>query len=216
MKKDNRKSYLQTWLRFLAGKKEMDFKEATQTLGKKFKMHYSSGTLKRYALTLMGNLYGNDYLIGKKGKGYNAGPLTIAKEITYPVLDKCLTRNFSKIKLQEGDLRLEPKKKPAPAGKKILKKKAAPVAKKVRVKKTSGAVPPKPPAKTKKKPPRKRELIRMGQGHFLYAQGLNQQVAELENRLASYERIFDNLRSIFSREFHEMEEWLDEFFEAGR
>ena len=104
MKKDNRKQYLQVWLDYLKGKKEIDYQELVKLLENKFKASYSSITLKRYSSTLIGNLIENGYFSGKRGRGVKPGPLTIIKKISMSVLDKCLTRGYLKVHFAEEDL----------------------------------------------------------------------------------------------------------------
>ena len=222
MKKDNRKQYLRSWLGLLKGKTEINFKEIKQKLEKKYKDSYSSITLNRYAATLMGNLYENKYVTGPKGRGFTSGPLTIAKPVSLPVLTKCLTRDFSKIKLDETSLTAVPVKKAAaakkkPAARKITRKKARPAAKKAAAKKAKARPGKRRPSRRvpvkaeSKKPPRG-SLVRVTQGPSTMALEISRQIAELENRIAAYERLFDNLRGIFSREFDEMENWFAKFF----
>jgi hypothetical protein len=222
MKKDNRKQYLRSWLGLLKGKTEINFKDIKEKLAKKYKDSYSKITLNRYAATLMGNLYENKYVTGPKGRGYTAGPLAIAKPVSLPVLTKCLTRDFSKIKLDETSLTAVPVKKAAPvkkkpATKKITRKKTRPVAKKITAKKAKARPGKKRPSrrvpvKSESKRPPRGELIRITQGPSTMALEISRQIAELENRIAAYERLFDSLRGVFSREFDEMENWFAKVF----
>jgi hypothetical protein len=222
MKKDNRKQYLQSWLHLVKGKTEINFKEIKQKLQKKFKDSYSDITLKRYAATLMGNLYGNAYLSGPKGRGYTAGPLAVVKPISLAVLDKCLTRNFSKINLDASALTTVPGKKAAPGKKKTkaLKstmKKTPGAAKKVAAQKAKpkpGKKKPlrRPPVKAETKRGPKGELLRITRGPSPMALEISRQIAEMEHRIAAYERFFDSLRGAFSREFDDMQNWLAKFF----
>jgi hypothetical protein len=222
MKKDNRKRYLQAWLQLLKGKTELNYPEVKEKLAAKFKDRYSKITLNRYAATLMGNLYENQYLTGPKGRGYNAGPLTIAKPVTLAVLDKCLARDFSRIQLDEKTLAAVPVKKAAPGKKKPkaakgAAKKARPAAKKTAAKKAK--TPPRKKTVSKripvtvrsKKAPRG-ELVRVTQGASPMALEISGRIAEMENRIAAYERLFDNLRAIFSREFDDLQTWFAKFF----
>ena len=220
MKKNYRRQYLKFWLDYLKGKDEIDTKTLALFLEKKLKGGYSPPTLKRYTSTLLANLLGNGYIEGKKGKTFVGAVLPIVKEITLPVLDKCLTRDFGKVQITESELAAQPES-PAPAEKvkKTRSKKKVAVEKKA-VRKAPG---PKPgPAKKKilkktvkragAKPPvpkgKKNDLVAMGRSSFLYVQQLNQQVEELERQVAGYERIFENLRQLFGREVDEMEEWI--------
>lgn len=220
MKKNYRPEYLKFWLEYLKGKNEIDTKTLASFLGKKLKGGYSPPTLKRYNSTVIANLYGNGYIEGKKGKTFVGAILPIVKEITGPVLDKCLTRDFGKVHFTESDLasRSEtpapakkvkrprskkiaaaekkpdvkaPRRKPGPAKKTVLKKTI----------KKGGEQLPVPAG-------RKNDLLAMGRSSFLYVQQLNQRVEELERQIAGYERIFENLRQLFSQEMDEMEEWI--------
>lgn len=212
MKKDNRKQYLQTWLTYLEGKKEINYQDLVKLLEKKFKTSYSAITLKRYNATLIGNLFENGYVSGEKGRGAKAGPLTIVKEISLPVLDKCLTRDFKKVHFDEKDLAPAKKKEaPVPPAKKVSKKTAKAPQKKIKARS-----PRKKTLKEKKAPvPARRapqkDIERTGQSTFYYAQQLTEQIAELENRLAAYERIFETLRGMFGQEVCDVEEWIVRF-----
>ena len=48
----------------------------------------------------------------------------------------------------------------------------------------------------------------MGEGAFLYSLELTQRVEEMEREIASYEKVFEAIRGLFSREIEEIEEWL--------
>jgi hypothetical protein len=216
MKKNYRRQYLKFWLDYLKGKNEIDTKTLALFLEKKLKGGYSPPTLKRYNSTLLANLLGNGYIEGKKGKTFVGAVLPIVKEITLPVLDKCLTRDFAKVQITESDLTA-----PAPAGKakKPRPKKKETVEKKA-VRKAPGRKPEaaikkglrksvkKAAAQLPARPGKKNDLLAMGRSSFLYIQQLNQQVEELERQVAGYERIFQNLRQLFGREMDEMEEWI--------
>jgi hypothetical protein len=217
MKKNYRRQYLKFWLDYLKGKNEIDTKMLALFLEKKLKGGYSPITLKRYNSTLLANLLGNGYIEGKKGKTFVGAVLPIVKEITLPVLDKGLTRDFGKVQISESELAAQPEA-PVPA-KKIKKprsKKNVAVEKRAVKKGTARKPGPgekKSLKKTAKKaapvrPGKKNDLLAMGRSSFLYVQQLNQQVEELERQVAGYERIFQNLRQLFGREMDEMEEWI--------
>jgi len=212
MKKDNRKQYLQTWQHYLKGKKEINFKELLTLLGKKFKASYASNTLKRYNAIVVSNLFENGYLTGKKSGGFTAGPLAIAKKITIPVLDKCLTRNFKKVRFAQKDLVPILKKRAALKPKKVQKKIARTAKRKIRAVKIRKKILKTKKVKVPVRRVRKKEMIQTGQTTFYYAQQLTKQIAELERRLSAYEHVFENLRGLFGREIHEMERWLEKFF----
>ncbi len=55
---------------------------------------------------------------------------------------------------------------------------------------------------------RKTDLLKMGEGAFLYSLELTQRVEEMERVIANYERMFEAVRQLFSREMEEIEEWL--------
>jgi len=55
---------------------------------------------------------------------------------------------------------------------------------------------------------RKTDLIKMGEGAFLYSLELTRRVEELERENAAYQRVFEAIREMFSREMDEIEEWL--------
>ena len=220
MKKNYRREYLKFWLDYLKGKNEIDTKALALFLEKKLKGSYSPPTLKRYNSTVLGNLFGNGFVEGKKGKTFVGAVLPIVKEITLPVLDKSLTRDFGKVQITESELTAQPEA-PAPA-KKVKKprsKKKVPVEKKA-VRKAPGRKTVPAGKKTLKKTvkkagaqlpvrqAKKSDLLDMGRSSFLYVQRLNQQVEELERQVADYERIFQNLRQLFGREMDEMEEWI--------
>jgi hypothetical protein len=220
MKKNYRREYLKFWLDYLKGKNEIDTKALALFMEKKLKGSYLPPTLKRYNSTVLGNLFGNGFVEGKKGKTFVGAVLPIVKEITLPVLDKSLTRDFGKVQITESELTAQPES-PAPA-KKVKKprsKKKVPVEKKA-VRKAPGRKTVPAGKKTLKKTvkkagaqlpvrqAKKSDLLDMGRSSFLYVQQLNQQVEELERQVADYERIFQNLRQLFGREMDEMEEWI--------
>lgn len=225
MKKNYRPQYLKFWMEYLKGKNEIDTKTLALFLEKKLKGGYSPPTLKRYNSTVIANLYGNGYIEGKKGKIFVGAILPIVKEITQSVLDKCLTRDFGKVHFTESDLDFRSE---TPAAAKKAKK---PASKKPRAQKNAAAEKkpagnaarrkPGPAKKTALKKSvkkggeqlpvptgRKNDLLAMGRSSFLYVQQLNQRVEELEGQIAGYERIFENLRHLFSQEMDEMEEWI--------
>ncbi len=103
MKKNNRQQYLKTWLTYLKGKTQLDPKALADFLGKTLKGALAPITMKRYTATVIGNLYENGFLAGKTGKKFTGEPLEIVQEITLPVLDKCLTSNYKKVKFTETD-----------------------------------------------------------------------------------------------------------------
>jgi hypothetical protein len=279
MKKNNRQQYLKVWLTYLKGKSQIDPKALTDFLGKTLKRALAPITMKRYTATIIINLYENGFLAGKTGKTFSGEPLEIVQEITLPVLDKCLTQNYRKVKFTDLDQPAEPvelvteapkAKKPRKAGreKKVEvvseippKKPAKPL-----VKKTAKSEPKKPleakaekpkkvkaiAAKAKKVPgrkprPKKKEvvkkpkkeifgkveivpgkkperkpvakkpgligrktdLLKMGEGAFLYSLELQRRVEEMERVIANYERLFEAVKHLFSREMHEIEEWVE-------
>jgi len=220
MKKNYRGEYLKFWLDYLKGKNEIDTKTLALFLGKKLKGAYLPPTLKRYNSTLLANLLGNGYIEGKKGKTFVGAVLPIVKEITLPILDKCLTRDFGKVQITDSKLAAQPEA-PAPAEKvkKPKSKKKITVEKKA-ARKVAGRKPRPAGKKILKKTVRntedqlpvrqgkKNDMLAMGRSSFLYVQQLNQQVEELERQVAGYERIFQNLRQLFGREMDEMEEWI--------
>ena len=55
---------------------------------------------------------------------------------------------------------------------------------------------------------RKTDLIKMGEGAFLFSLELSQRIEEMERVIANYERVFEAIRELFSREMDEIEEWL--------
>jgi hypothetical protein len=219
MKKNYRGQYLKFWLDYLKGKDEIDAKTLALFLEKKLKGSYLPPTLKRYNSTLLANLFGNGYIVGKKGKTFVDAVLPIVKEITLPVLDKGLTRDFGKVQITESGLAAPPEASaPAEKVKKPRSKKKATVEKKA-VRKAPGRKPKPAGKKILKKTVRKAielpvrqgkkdDMVAMGRSSFLYVQQLNQQVEELERQVAGYERIFQNLRQLFGREIDEMEEWI--------
>ena len=104
MKKNHRRQYLDLWLKNLKGKNEIDPKAFFPALEKKLKGAYSPPTLKRYNAAVLGNLHQNGYISGKKGKTFTGAPLPIVREITLPVLDKCLTRDLGRVSFTEDEL----------------------------------------------------------------------------------------------------------------
>ncbi|MBI5584898.1 MAG: hypothetical protein HY892_13885 [Deltaproteobacteria bacterium] len=234
MKKNHRRQYLDLWLKSLKGKNEIVPKTFFPLLEKKLKGAYSPPTLKRYNAALLNNLIENGYVTGKKGKGLSGDPLPIVQEITGPVLDKCLTRDLGRITFTEADLAavpVSPPKKiksravkakteaPAPAVKAAAGRKKAPARKKAAPQPAKKAGRPAakksaPPAAAPKGPKakglvgRQSDLLRMGQGSFLFAQQLTQQIEELERQVAAYQRVFEGLQQLFGREMEEMEDWI--------
>ena len=53
---------------------------------------------------------------------------------------------------------------------------------------------------------RKADLLRMGESAFLYSLDLQRQIEEMERVIANYERMFEAVRGLFSREMEEVEE----------
>jgi len=242
MKKNNREQYLKTWLAYLKGKNQIDPKALADFLGKTLKGALASITMKRYTATVIINLYENGFLAGKTGKTFSGEPLEIVQEITLPILDKCLTYNYKKIKFTEADQVAEPvepitvpsaakkpirtvaKKKLAPksvktrAGKPVgqkpgrQKKKITETAKKAiaaKPRKTYGKTPERKPVA--KKPGfigKKTDLLKMGEGAFLYALELTRRLEDREREIAGYRRVFETIRELFAREMDEIEEWL--------
>ncbi len=212
MKKSNLKQYLQTWLNYLKGKTEINYKELGKLLEKKFKDQYSGITLKRYTTTLKGNLLENGYISGKKGKGVKVEFFPIVKPITLPVLNKCLSRDTKKVHFEEKDLTSVVEKQASPPPKKARKKRAKAPKKKIK----ASSVRQKAPKGKKVKLP----VLRVSKGGqseseqtaFYVAQQLAEHIGELESRLAAYERIFENLRGLFNMEILEMEDWMEENF----
>ena len=141
------------------------------------------------------------------------------------MLDRCLTRDFGKVHFTESDL-ASPAETPAPAkrAKKPTTRKKLGPKRKPRLKKSAGKAPGRKPGAAKKTvlkkslkkageqlpvaTGRKTDLLAMGRSSFLYVQQLNQRVEELERQIAGYERIFENLRQLFSQEMDDMEEWI--------
>jgi len=242
MKKNNRQQYLKTWLDYLKGKNQLDPKALADFLGKTLKGALSPITMKRYTATVVGNLYENGFLAGKTGKRFSEEPLEIIQEITLPILDKCLTSNYKKVKFTEADQVAEPVKPitETPAAKKPRKtlamKKAAPKSVKAKAKKPAGlkpgpqkkkiaekpkkeivAKPQKTPGKKPRRKPaakkpgligRKTDLLKMGEGAFLYSLELTRRLEERDREIAGYRRMFEAIREMFSREMNEIEEWL--------
>ena len=208
MKKSNLKQYLQAWLNYLKGKTEINYKELGKLLEKKFKDQYSGITLKRYTTTLKGNLLENGYISGKKGKGVKVESFPIVKPITLSVLDKCLSRDTKRVHFEEKDLTPEVKKRVSLPPEKVQKKRAKATKKKI---KASSVLKKAPKGKKVKLP-----VLRVPKGEpseseqtaFYVAQQLAEHIGELESRLAAYERIFENLRGLFSMEILEMEDWM--------
>jgi len=272
MKKNHRDQYLKTWLAYLKGKNQLDPKALADFLGKTLKGALAPITRKRYTATVIINLYENGFLAGKTGKTFSGEPLEIVQEITLPILDKCLTSNYKKVKFTDLDQpagpvvpvaepaaakkpkktvkkkkaekpevvaeppaakkprKAAPIKKPAPKAAKAKKpvarkpgpaKKMAPeppgMAEIVKTKKAPGRKSAaKVPVVTGKKPAavkpgligRKTDLIKMGEGAFLYSLELTQRVEEMEQVIANYERMFEAVRQLFSREMEEIEELI--------
>jgi hypothetical protein len=212
MRKDNRKSYLQTWLGYLKGKTEIQVKDLYKLLEKKYKNSYSTSTLRRYNATLLGNLMENGYLSGKKGRGASGGPLTIVKEITMPVLNKCLSRDFKKVRFEEKDLPQIIKQPAAPGSGKIRRKTAEKTGRKAKAQSAKEKIPAGKKAGMPARRAPKEEVKEAELTTLFYAQQLAEQIAEMENRLAAYERIFMNLRQLFAQEIQDMDEWFAEVF----
>jgi hypothetical protein len=129
-------------------------------------------------------------------------------------------------------MKAAPKKKPVPKAakaKKPVARKPGPAKKMtpepsekgeaVKAKKTPGRKPGKKvsamvPAVTGRKPAvkkpgligRKTDLLRMGEEAFLFAIRQQDQIEEMERVIANYERMFEAVRQLFSREMEEMEE----------
>jgi hypothetical protein len=219
MKTNYRRQYLKFWLDYLKGKNEIDTKTLALFLEKKMKGSYLPPTLKRYNSTLLANLLGNGYIEGKKGKTFVGQVLPIVKEITLPVLDQGLTRDFGKVQITESGPAQPETPAPAEKVKKPISKKKVTVKKKAARKapvRKPGPAEKKSLKKSVKKAAvqlpvregKKNDLLEMGRSSFLYVQQLNQQVEELERQVAGYERIFQNLRQLFGQEMDEMEEWI--------
>ena len=272
MKKNNRQQYLKTWLTYLKGKTQLDPKALADFLGKTLKGALAPITRKRYTATVIINLYENGFLAGKTGKTFSGEPLEIVREITLPILDRCLTSNYKKVKFTEADQvpeMVKPIAEPPAAKKprKTVKKKAMPKPVKVKVEKPEVVAekPSRKPAKARAKKPvarklgpakkmtpdlpekaevvkakkvpgrkpekkaaakvpvvtgrkrgpkkpgligRKTDLLRMGEGAFLYSLELTQRVEDLEKENAAYRRAFEAIRELFGREIDEIEEWL--------
>lgn len=214
MKKDNRSQYLKLWLKYLQGKNELDPRALAAILEKKLTGLYSPPTLKRYQANLIGNLYANGYLTGKKGKTFTGVPLPIVKEITRPVLERCLRSDFSKVTLEDAEGKTPAvKEKPAAPTRKRSARRPVPRKKSSTVTVPAGKSSSRKAASLKgDKAPglvgRKSDLLRMGQGSFLYAQQLTQQIEDLESQLAGYQRIFEVLQQLFTREMDDLEDWL--------
>jgi hypothetical protein len=252
MKKNSRDQYLKTWLTYLKGKDRLDPKALAEFLGKTLKGALSPITMKRYTATVIANLYENGFLAGKTGKTFSGEPLEIVREVTLPVLDKSLTRNYRKVTFAETEPAAAPvgPATKAPAPKKARKAAGKSVKAKTRVKKAVKPEPKKPveaqaekpvgrktaPRKKKaaekpkkriivkarktpaKKPGRKpaaekpgligrrTDLIKMGEGAFLYSLELTRRIEEMEEVIGNYERMFEAVRNLFSREMEEMEE----------
>jgi len=101
MIKDNRQRYLDTWREYLKGKNQIDPKALAEYIKDKLQMDFSETTLKRYAATIIGNLYENGFLAGKKGKTFTGEPLELVREITPYILDQALTHNYKKVKFSD-------------------------------------------------------------------------------------------------------------------
>ncbi len=107
-----------------------------------------------------------------------------------------------------------PKKKMAEKPKKAVatKAKKAPGRKPGRKpgKKTAASVPSAIRMKTGPKGAglvgRKADLLKMGEGAFLYSLDLQRQIEEMERMIANYERVFEAVRQLFGREMAEIEE----------
>ena len=225
MKKNNRQEYLKTWLTYLKGKGQLDPKALADFLGKTLKGVLAPITRKRYTATVIINLYENGFLAGKTGKTFSGEPLEIVQKITLDVLNKCLTSNYKKVKFTETGqpaVPVEPVAEP-PVAKKLRKAGGKKKAEKPEV---VAEKPSRKPAKKlfkaqAKKPVarkpgpkgtgligRKTDLLRMGEGAFLYSLELTQRVEDLERENADYRRVFEAIRELFGREMGEIEEWL--------
>ena len=112
-------------------------------------------------------------------------------------------------------------RKPGPAKKKVEEKpKEAVVAKAKKARaskpgkkagtKTAAEVPVVTRKKRGAKKPgligRKADLIKMGEGAFLYSLDQQQRIDEMAQVIANYERVFEAVRHLFSREMDELEE----------
>jgi hypothetical protein len=234
MKKNNRDQYLKTWLTYLKGKKQLEPKALAEFLGKTLKGALSPITMKRYTATVIANLYENGFLAGKTGNTFSGEPLEIVREVTLPVLDKSLNRNYKKVKFVETEPTAAPvgPETKAPAPKKPRKAAGKSVKAETRAKKAVKPEPKKPvgrkPAPKKKaaEKPRKKivvkvrqapakkpgligrrtDLIKMGEGAFLYSLELTRRIEEMEEVIVNYERMFEAVKNLFSREMEEMEE----------
>ena len=250
MKKNNRDQYLKAWLTSLKGKNQIDPKALADFLGKTLKGALSPKTMKRYTATVIANLYENGFLTGKTGKTFSGTPLAITREITLPVLDKCLTQNYRKIKFIELDQAAElnepvteapatkkprkaagkkqagkpevvaetPPKKPArkpvkAKAEKSVRRKPGPPQKKFAEKPKQGkvtgdrkALGRKPGLKKQKPIARKTDLLKRGEEAFFFALRQQNQIEEMERVIANYERMFQAVRQLFSREMEEIEE----------
>jgi hypothetical protein len=69
-----------------------------------------------------------------------------------------------------------------------------------------GVIGKKPAGRKPRLVGRKSDLVKMGEGAFLYSLELTQRVEEMERVIANYERIFEGVRQLFSREMEELEE----------
>jgi hypothetical protein len=212
MKKDNRKQYLQGWLDYLKGKKEIDYQELVKWQKKKFKTSYSSITLKRYGSTLISNLFENGYVSGEWGRGVKAGPLTIVKQISMPVLDKCLSQNSMKVHFAEEDLTQAKQQIAPPARVRKVPKKTPKAPQKKSQARSRRAKPPKEKKAiaAARRLPRK-DLSRTEQNAFYTAQQLLEQVSLMEKQLATYERVFQSLKTMFGQEIFDIEKQIERF-----
>jgi hypothetical protein len=212
MKKDNRKQYLQAWVDYLKGKKEINYQELVKFLGEKFSGIYSGVTLKRYNSTLISNLIGNGYISGERGRGVKPGPLTIIKKISMPVLDKCLSRDSSKVRFAEEDLTKAEQSKISRGRVRKIQRKTVNAPQEIFYPRSHRANP-----LEKKKvivsPQRKQRkgLSRTQQTAFYTAQQLLEQISVMEKQLAAYEKVFEKLRKMFSQEIIDVEELIERF-----
>jgi len=71
----------------------------------------------------------------------------------------------------------------------------------------------KPGPKKQKPIARKADLVRRGEEAFLFATRQQEQIEEMERVIANYERMFEAVRTLFSREMHEIEEWMEGLLE---
>jgi hypothetical protein len=134
-------------------------------------------------------------------------PKKPAKKPTKPLIKKAIGR---KPGLQKKKVAEKPKKAITAKAKKTPGRKPA-------VKKPGVQAAAKTPVLAKGKPgPKKQkpiagkaDLIKRGEEAFLFATRQQEQIEEMERVLANYERMFEAVRTLFSREMHEIEEWME-------